>query len=54
LRKPDDALNFENPHNLPINDLQKSADETFLISSSKDKTAQLHDAKTLEKLKKYK
>jgi translation initiation factor 3 subunit I len=54
LRRPTDAKNFSSPHQFPINDLQKSADETFLISSSKDKTAQLHDARTLQALKKYK
>lgn len=54
LRQPNDALNFSSPHGYQINDIQKSADETFLLSSSKDKTAQLHEAKTLQALKKYK
>jgi len=54
LRQPNDAKDFSSPHNFPINELQKSGDETFLISSSKDKTAQLHDSRTLQQLKKYK
>uniref|UniRef100_A0A1I8AZ02 Serine-threonine kinase receptor-associated protein n=1 Tax=Meloidogyne hapla TaxID=6305 RepID=A0A1I8AZ02_MELHA len=54
LRQPNDAKDFSSPHNFPINELQKSVDETFLISSSKDKTAQLHDTRTLQQLKKYK
>uniref|UniRef100_A0A915P771 Eukaryotic translation initiation factor 3 subunit I n=1 Tax=Meloidogyne floridensis TaxID=298350 RepID=A0A915P771_9BILA len=54
LRQPNDAKDFSSPHNFPINELQKSVDETFLISSSKDKTAQLHDSRTLQQLKKYK
>uniref|UniRef100_A0A915EJ21 Serine-threonine kinase receptor-associated protein n=1 Tax=Ditylenchus dipsaci TaxID=166011 RepID=A0A915EJ21_9BILA len=53
LRQPGDAVNFANPHNFNITDLQLSNDQGFLISSSADKTAQLHNARNLEQLKKY-
>ncbi|WPH01217.1 eukaryotic translation initiation factor 3 subunit i [Acrodontium crateriforme] len=36
-----------------VSDLQWSADRTYFITSSKDKTAKLHDTNTLEVLKTY-
>jgi translation initiation factor 3 subunit I len=54
LRSPGDARDFSMPHNYAIRDLQLSVDQGFIISSSADKTAQLHNAKNLEQLKKYK
>ncbi|KAI6178586.1 Eukaryotic translation initiation factor 3 subunit I [Aphelenchoides besseyi] len=53
LRNFDDAVNFCQTHSQNINDLQVSHDEGFIISSSADKTAQLHDAKSLDTLKTY-
>ena len=51
-----DPVNFNSDaHNKKrINDLQISADQTCLLSSSKDHTAKLFDARTLETLKTYK
>jgi len=53
LRVPGDAVNFSNPHSYNVTDLQLSKDQSFLISSSADKTAQLHNARNLDGLKKY-
>uniref|UniRef100_A0A915DXK8 Serine-threonine kinase receptor-associated protein n=1 Tax=Ditylenchus dipsaci TaxID=166011 RepID=A0A915DXK8_9BILA len=57
LRQPETFLNFSNPHNGRITDLQlsddRSANKGFIISSSADKTAQLHNARDLMELKKY-
>ncbi|MFH4974879.1 hypothetical protein AB6A40_001588 [Gnathostoma spinigerum] len=41
-------------HKYQIHDMQMSADENFLITASKDKTARLFDARTLDCLKIYK
>jgi len=49
-----DAVNFSEPHTQKIQDLQVSSDQGLLISSSSDRTAQLHDANSLETLKTYK
>lgn len=49
-----ECVNFNTAHNFNITDLQISPDQSFIISSSADKTAQLHNARTLESLKKYK
>ncbi|KAI6241327.1 Eukaryotic translation initiation factor 3 subunit I [Aphelenchoides fujianensis] len=55
-----DLRNFTEPaqfcysHSQQIQDLQMSPDEGLIISASTDKTAQLHDARTLETLKTYK
>uniref|UniRef100_A0A7E4VVP0 Eukaryotic translation initiation factor 3 subunit I n=1 Tax=Panagrellus redivivus TaxID=6233 RepID=A0A7E4VVP0_PANRE len=54
VRANADALNFNKVHNYAITDLQISNDQGFIISSSVDKTAKLHDAKSLENLKTYK
>lgn len=46
--------NFAKEHNKTITDMQLSKDGTMLITSSKDFTAKLFDAKNLELLKVYK
>jgi translation initiation factor 3 subunit I len=52
-RSPGDAVNFNQPHQFNITDLQMSPDQSFIISSSADKTAQLHDGRSLDHLKTY-
>lgn len=55
IRKGDDIVNFnDEAHKFQINDMQMSSDESFLITASKDKTARLFDARTLDCLKTYK
>lgn len=55
IRKGDDIVNFnDEAHKFQINDMQMSNDESFLITASKDKTARLFDARTLDCLKTYK
>lgn len=54
LRNFNDAVNFAQPHSQNIQDLQMSHDQGLIISSSSDRTAQLHDAHSLEPLKSYK
>uniref|UniRef100_A0A8R1XM78 Eukaryotic translation initiation factor 3 subunit I n=1 Tax=Onchocerca volvulus TaxID=6282 RepID=A0A8R1XM78_ONCVO len=55
IRKGDDIVNFnDEAHKFQINDMQMSTDESFLITASKDKTARLFDARTLDCLKTYK
>lgn len=55
IRKGDDIVNFnDEAHKFQINDMQMSIDESFLITASKDKTARLFDARTLDCLKIYK
>ncbi|KAH7711382.1 eukaryotic initiation factor protein 3.I [Aphelenchoides avenae] len=54
VRQGEEPVNFNNPHAYNITDLQMSSDQCFIISSSADKTAALHDAATLDKLKTYK
>ena len=49
-----DAVNFQQAHGYGILDLQMSKDQAFVISASSDKTAKLHDARTLNHLKTYK
>jgi translation initiation factor 3 subunit I len=44
---------FPHEENMQVTDLQWSADRTYFITSSKDKTAKLQDSKTLEVLKTY-
>ena len=44
---------FSHDDGMLVSDLQWSADRTYFITSSKDKTAKLHDTKTLEVLKTY-
>uniref|UniRef100_A0A915HJP3 Serine-threonine kinase receptor-associated protein n=1 Tax=Romanomermis culicivorax TaxID=13658 RepID=A0A915HJP3_ROMCU len=46
-------VNFVNEHKRQITDLQLSDDQCVLLSSSKDQTAKLFDARTLEKKKTY-
>lgn len=54
LRDLRDVVTFSTPHNGTVTDLQLSEDQGFIVSSSKDKTAKLHNARTLEHLKTYK
>lgn len=54
VSQPKDAVNFETPHNYAVRDLQLSANQGFIVSASADKTAQLHNARDLTNLKKYK
>jgi translation initiation factor 3 subunit I len=44
---------FPHEENMQVTDLQWSADRTYFITASKDKTAKLQDSKTLEVLKTY-
>lgn len=48
-----EVLNNERAHMDQVTDLQLSLDRTYFITSSKDKTARLHDTKTLRVLKTY-
>lgn len=50
-----EVTNFNNnAHKFQIHDMQMSTDQSFLITASKDKTAKLFDARTLDLLKTYK
>ncbi|KAK5133533.1 translation initiation factor eIF3 subunit [Meristemomyces frigidus] len=51
--KTGELLNEVFSHEESVMDLQWSADRTYFITASKDKTAKLHDATTLEVLKTY-
>lgn len=53
LRNTAECVNFSDAHSGPIQDLQLSRDEGLLISASADKSAKLHDARTLNTLKTY-
>ncbi|KIO05317.1 hypothetical protein M404DRAFT_15355 [Pisolithus tinctorius Marx 270] len=48
-----EVLNNERAHMDSVTDLQLSLDRTYFITSSKDKTARLHDTKTLRVLKTF-
>lgn len=54
LRKKELSNFSEMVHKFQIHDMQMSADQNFLITASKDKTARLFDARSLECLKVYK
>ena len=49
----DEVLSNERAHMDVVTDLQLSADGSYFITSSKDKTARIHDAKTLTVLKTF-
>ncbi|EGN94035.1 hypothetical protein SERLA73DRAFT_189186 [Serpula lacrymans var. lacrymans S7.3] len=49
----DEVLNNERAHMDVVTDMQLSTDKTYFITSSKDKTARLHDTKTLRVLKTF-
>ncbi|KAH9841411.1 WD40 repeat-like protein [Rhodofomes roseus] len=49
----DEVLNNERAHMDVVTDLQLSPDRSYFITSSKDKTARLHETKTLTVLKTY-
>ncbi|EPQ54937.1 hypothetical protein GLOTRDRAFT_9627, partial [Gloeophyllum trabeum ATCC 11539] len=53
MKTGDEVLNNERAHMDTVTDLQLSTDRTYFITSSKDKTARLHDTKTLMVLKTY-
>ncbi|KZT19976.1 WD40 repeat-like protein [Neolentinus lepideus HHB14362 ss-1] len=53
MKTGDEVLNNERAHMDTVTDLQLSPDGTYFITSSKDKTARLHDTKTLAVLKTY-
>lgn len=52
-RTGEEIENNERAHSDTITDLQMSKDWTYCVTSSKDKTARLHDTKTLMILKTY-
>jgi translation initiation factor 3 subunit I len=52
-RSGDEVLSNERAHMDVVTDLQLSADRSYFITSSKDKTARIHDAKTLTVLKTF-
>nr|OQO15882.1 Eukaryotic translation initiation factor 3 subunit I [Rachicladosporium sp. CCFEE 5018] len=45
--------NYSHEDGMQVSDLQWSADRTYFLTASKDKTAKLHDTATLEVLKTY-
>lgn len=49
----EEVANNERAHMETVTDLQLSKDRTYFITSSKDKTARLHDTKTLNVLKTF-
>ncbi|ORY07876.1 WD40 repeat-like protein [Basidiobolus meristosporus CBS 931.73] len=51
--KTGEKLKSVHPHDEPITDLQFSVDRTYFITSSKDKSAKIFDANTLNHLKSY-
>uniref|UniRef100_A0A1I7YEN5 Eukaryotic translation initiation factor 3 subunit I n=1 Tax=Steinernema glaseri TaxID=37863 RepID=A0A1I7YEN5_9BILA len=54
LRTFEEPTNFNQAHTYQITDIQMNKDQSLILTSSKDKTAQLLNAKTLDKLKLYK
>ena len=52
-RTGDEVLSNERAHMDVVTDMQLSADGSYFITSSKDKTARIHDAKTLTVLKTF-
>ncbi|KIO29603.1 hypothetical protein M407DRAFT_167483 [Tulasnella calospora MUT 4182] len=53
VRKGEEILTKERAHNDFITDMQFSPDRSYLITSSKDKSAKLHETKNLTPLKTY-
>jgi translation initiation factor 3 subunit I len=49
----EEVLSNERAHMDVVTDLQLSADQSYFITSSKDKTARIHDTKTLTVLKTF-
>ena len=49
----EETLTNQRAHMDVVTDLQLSPDRTYFITSSKDKTARLHDSRTLRVLKTY-
>jgi len=54
LRNPSEAANWEEPHKQAVNDMQYNIDQTMIITASKDCSAKLLDAESLEVKKVYK
>jgi translation initiation factor 3 subunit I len=52
-RTGEEVLSNERAHMDVVTDLQLSPDRSYFITSSKDKTARIHDAKTLTVLKTF-
>jgi translation initiation factor 3 subunit I len=52
-RTGEEVLSNERAHMDVVTDLQLSPDSSYFITSSKDKTARIHDAKTLTVLKTF-
>ncbi|TKR96981.1 hypothetical protein L596_010916 [Steinernema carpocapsae] len=53
LRDLEEPTSFNQTHQYNITDLQMNHDQSLILTSSKDKTAQLLNARTLDKLKTY-
>jgi len=53
VKTGDEVLNNEKAHMDVVTDLQLSEDRSYFITSSKDKTARLHDTRTLRVMKSY-
>lgn len=53
IKTGDEVLNNERAHMDVVTDLQLSSDRTYFVTSSKDKTARIHDTKTLMVIKTY-
>jgi len=53
VKTGDEVLNNERAHMDIVTDLQLSQDRTYFVTSSKDKTARIHDTKTLMVIKTY-
>jgi len=53
IKTGDEVLNNERAHMDVVTDLQLSPDRSYFVTSSKDKTARIHDTKTLMVIKTY-
>ncbi|KII90659.1 hypothetical protein PLICRDRAFT_157916 [Plicaturopsis crispa FD-325 SS-3] len=53
VKTGEEILNNERAHMDSVTDLQLSPDRTYFITSSKDKTARIHETKTLKVLKTF-
>ncbi|EKM79581.1 hypothetical protein AGABI1DRAFT_114107 [Agaricus bisporus var. burnettii JB137-S8] len=53
VKSGEELHNNERAHGEAVTDLQFSKDRTYCITSSKDKSARIHDAKTLQVLKTF-
>ncbi|QRV77901.1 eukaryotic translation initiation factor 3 subunit I [Ceratobasidium sp. AG-Ba] len=53
VKSGEEILTNQRAHLEPVTDLQLSLDRTYFITSSKDRSAKLHETKTLKVLKNY-